>query len=124
MFNLQNEVNGWLREYFNGVDISKKLKKVGGYWISNLMKPHSRASRGKFMFDLDKEGTDSENIIDIISRHANILFEVKTKNGWHIVTEPFDTKKIYQDKEYASFREVVELKKDALLFVEYVKKVD
>lgn len=59
-------------------------------WISCVMSPKCRAET-KFIIDID----DGEDDIDFIKEKlellsVKILLEYKTKNGTHIITEPFN----------------------------------
>lgn len=122
LFSMQNEINKWIKDYFNDVDICKKLKRVNNYWMSNIMKPHSRANRGKFMVDIDTlEPKFVQHIMKVINTYATILFIVHTRNGYHVVTKPFDTKKFAE--ELKQYKHLFEIKKDSLLFVGFKEAV-
>lgn len=77
-----------------------------------LMSPQC-AKDSLFMFDVDnEEGRDvfGEALEAIPS--DKIVKQYRTKNGWHIVTEPFDHTKIQLPRG-------VELKKDGLLLLDF-----
>ena len=116
LFSMQNEINNWIKDYFNNVDICRKLKRVNNYWMSNIMKPHSRARRGKFMIDIDTlEPVLVQNILKVLNTYANVLFMTHTRNGYHVITKPFDVKKF--SEELIQYNHLFEIKKDALVFV-------
>ena len=84
--------------------------------MSNIAKPHSRARRGKFMIDIDTlEPEFVSKIIGVLNTYVIILFIVHTRNGYHVVTQPFDVKKF--SEELKQYNHLFEIKKDSLLFV-------
>lgn len=85
---------------------------IKNQWVSSLMKPNSRAET-KFLIDVD-------NIIDwSISTVVNhlkkigvkIILKYPTKNGFHIITEPFNPNLF--NNEFG------EVKKDGLLLLDF-----
>lgn len=81
-------------------------------FIGALMQPQQRASN-LFMFDIDdEEGRDvmGETLQVIPDEH--IIKQYKTKNGWHIITNPFNYTTINLPKG-------CEFKKDGLLLLDY-----
>ncbi len=79
-------------------------------FVGCLMQPSQRAT-SLFLFDVDKrEGVDymGEALQAIPSEH--IIQQYPTKNGWHIITRPFNYTKI-------QLPEKCEFKKDALLLL-------
>lgn len=72
-----------------------------------LMQPSS-AETSLFLFDIDQEDVSLE--LPKINEHTEILKIYKTKNGWHIITNPFNPK-LYKGKG--------EIKKDALILLKY-----
>ena len=77
------------------------------------MKPASKSGRGLFHFDIDTK-EPIEEIRKYICELTTIKRIHETKNGYHILTEPFDRKKfLYSCKD-------CELKIDSLLFVEAI----
>jgi hypothetical protein len=77
-------------------------------WISALMA--SKPPKGETMFVLDVDVEDnSEHLKWLAAKNIQILFTYRTKNGWHIVVEPFNV------EEYP--KELGEVKKDGLLLL-------
>lgn len=112
-FSLLKRINDWNFEALNGVDISKRLKKIDNIWISELMKPENKSGRGRFLVDVDtKDGEKLNDILNKISKLVTNYQYYDTRNGTHILTDPFNpTDFKFQDAE---------VKKDALLFIEFV----
>jgi len=89
---------------------------IKNQWISSLMKQSSRAET-KFLIDIDdfiKEKEDWD--ISIIENHlkdikAKVILKYPTKNGIHIITEPFNPNLF--NNEFG------EIKKDGLLLLDY-----
>lgn len=81
-------------------------------WISSLMRPSSRAETN-FIIDLDhKEPEALKAILERLCKITRSFFKYKTKNGWHIVSVPFNPALI--DGVYEA-----EVKKDGLLLLKY-----
>ena len=80
-------------------------------FLGSLMKPSSRAETN-FLIDID-EGTKKTigEIIDRIDSITDVLLHYKTKNGYHLITKPFNLELL--DKEYG------EIKKDGLILLSY-----
>lgn len=72
-----------------------------------LMQPSS-AETSYFIFDIDQENISQE--LPEINSLTETLLIYKTKNGWHIVTKPFNP---------ALYKGVGEIKKDGLLLLKY-----
>jgi hypothetical protein len=97
---------------YNEEDKIKQIKHIDRLWVSHLMKPENKSKRGYFLLDIDTKGIPIIKLKD--NKKINIITQRETKNGYHIVTEPFNTKNLICD-------ELVEVKKDALLHLEYIK---
>jgi hypothetical protein len=68
-------------------------RDVKNRFISSLMKPSARAET-KFLVDVDYDENDDFDVIyEELDKHTNILFHYGTKNGEHIITEPFNYNK-------------------------------
>lgn len=81
-------------------------------FIGCLMQPTQKAE-SLFLFDIDnEEGRDVCGEVLKVLPNEYIEFQYPTKNGWHIVTRPFNHTKITLPKG-------CELKKDALLLLDY-----
>ena len=103
-------------DYYDTVSRYGFYLDVKNQWVSSLMKHNSRAET-KFLIDIDNIETDKENIdISIIENHlkeikAEVILKYPTKNGIHIITEPFNPNLF--NNEFG------EIKKDALLLLDY-----
>jgi hypothetical protein len=67
-------------------------ERLEGNWASALMKPSARVTK-YFLLDVDNvEGKDmySECIEDLQRLNIEIIDSYKTKNGFHIITNPFN----------------------------------
>lgn len=67
-------------------------RRLEGNWVSALMKPGSRETK-YFLLDVDNvEGKDmlDEHIKELSLMGVHIIQVYKTKNGHHIITEPFN----------------------------------
>ena len=89
---------------------------IKNQWISSLMKPGSRAET-KFLIDIDDIITTKKDWdISIVVNHlreigVEIILKYPTRNGVHIITEPFNPNDF--NGEFG------EVKKDALLLLDY-----
>jgi hypothetical protein len=87
-------------------------------WISCIMSPNCKAE-SNFLIDIDNVIIDDLDIsldISIIKEHleqikTEILFEYPTKNGYHIITNPFNPA-LWND-------EFGEIKKDSLILISF-----
>lgn len=127
-FQLQKQMLGMSEELSKGVDVSNNLNRINRYWLSVLMKPISRAGRGKFVVDIDIKDERKELIVEQLKKETEIILEQETKNGYHVVIMPFNknspTMNMMRDRvnNYESENSVYEIKTDALLFVEAIGK--
>lgn len=83
---------------------------IGNRFISCLQSPEARLSRN-FLIDLDSQ--DMKPYIDVsttLERITKILYARETPNGFHFITEPFDSSKFHHPK--------ATLLKDGMLFIE------
>lgn len=71
------------------------------------MIPASRAET-KFILDIDTPEQDATALTELAHHKIKILHRYKTKNGWHMVTEPFDPKLV-----------TVPVNKDGLVLLDY-----
>lgn len=78
---------------------------------SCLMRPSSRMD-SLFVFDIDNPMTLDEalGIFDRCPENPEIVKQYKTKNGWHIVTKPFNHTKLEKELSFH---------KDGLLLLKY-----
>ena len=88
--------------------------RISDKWKSLLMKPHNRAGK-LWLVDIDTPDTEVQAAITgSVALYTVIKEAVTTKNGRHLVVEPFDKRQF--EEEHSS--DVVEIKKDALIYVE------
>ncbi len=81
-------------------------------WHSALMQESARATP-YFLIDVDDiEGRDTsgENLKELAELGVNVIAQFKTKNGWHLITEPFNP---------ALYKASGEIKKDGQLLLSY-----
>lgn len=119
-FALMGKINLWMEETMRGVDRSQFFKKVYGHFYSTLMHKTSKSKHTKyFMFDFDtKEQSKLVDFMDLLADHTNVKAVYETKNGYHIKVKPFNAipiQKYLDDK-----KDIIELKRDANIFVEYI----
>jgi len=79
-------------------------------WISALMASKPLKGECRFVLDVDVPD-DGDHLKWCAANGTEIVFKYRTKNGWHIVTKPFNT------ETYPP--ELGEVKKDALLLLAY-----
>ena len=78
--------------------------------VSSLMKPSS-AKTSYFLFDVDLE--EVPRLLELgLKELTEIVLTYKTKNGWHIITKPFNPNLV-------SLPENVELKKDSMMLLAF-----
>ena len=91
----------------------KRINKLLHLWYSILQKPETRGSLKRFILDIDTK--DNSVLAQSIARAkdlgANIIAIRETRNGYHVLCTPFDVSKF-------QFTEIVQYKRDGLLFVE------
>lgn len=99
----------------------ERTKKIPSLWYSCLEKDSSRGKSRYYMIDLD---TKDENILERVLNYLDNTVYVKlinpTKNGYHIIINPIDVMKFNQDLMDLKTEKLIELKKDALTFVEVI----
>ena len=120
-FGLKARINLWLEEVVRGVDRSQFFKKVYGHFYSELMEKQNRSKHTKyFMFDFDlKDDHRLKEFVELLKKHTEVNLIIETKNGYHLKVKPFNAEDI---RDYLNeHSEVIELKRDANLFVEYIK---
>jgi hypothetical protein len=103
---LAQEINAFIyhRQY-------EPLKKLHRRYVSTLMKPVSRNGKGYFLLDLDSQSLKDTALI---MNSFNVILQRPTLNGYHFIVEKFNAK---SDKALAKLKEVCELKRDDLLFL-------
>lgn len=90
---------------------NKYICNITGVWKSILMQPKCKAEKN-WLIDIDTNDVGVRRTVRefIIAAGADVLITKITPNGCHLVTSGFDTRKFKFDN--------VEIKKDALVFVE------
>ncbi|KXA96551.1 hypothetical protein AKJ38_03075 [candidate division MSBL1 archaeon SCGC-AAA259I14] len=112
-FNFRSRMNERIRERLNGADSRGEFKGVDRRWLSELSKPSSK-DETRFLIDVDEDDQLSvDEVRDVLVDETTILAECRTPNGWHIVTSPFN---------YNDLPVKLEIKTDALLFLEHICK--
>lgn len=85
---------------------------IESIWKTILLKPENKAEN-KFLLDIDADYEKYKSVIEyLIKSNIDILEENKTPNGFHIITNGFDTREIINKFDF------LEIKKDALFFIE------
>ena len=122
-FGLVSKINLWLEESMRGVDRSQFFKKVYGHFYSTLMVKESKSKHTKyFMFDIDtKDEAVIHHIEYELEGHTETIMKIETKNGWHYKVKPFNAMSIRDLLEDPEYKDIIELKRDANLFMEYIK---
>jgi len=98
-------------DYYDEENKNRFYLDVKNKWISALMKPSSRADN-LFLIDIDIEKVSTKVIETLEAINAETKLTYKTKNGWHIITTPFNPAEL-------NGIDGVEVKKDALMLVSY-----
>lgn len=96
----------------------KFYNDVKNRWISSLMKPNARQDR-LFLIDIDDDDRHRlkyQEVLKVLkeSEFVEIWDKYRTKNGWHIITEPFNYKEVFP-----KFEKWDHIKIDALALLKY-----
>ncbi len=98
-------------DYYDEKSRNKFYLDVKNRFLGSLMKSSSRAET-KFLIDADDLTRKTiSNAINEIEKITNVLLHYKTKNGYHIITEPFNPNLLGN--------KFGEIKKDDLLLLSY-----
>ena len=121
-FGLTKKINLWMEETISGIDRSQFFKKIHGHFYSTLMQKESKSKNTKYhMFDFDtKDEEDLDEFLDLVREYTDIKMIVETRNGYHIKVNPFNSQGI--EEELYKRKDIVELKRDCNMFVEYINK--
>lgn len=121
-FALMGKINLWLEESMRGVDRSQFFKKVYGHFYSTLMHKTSKSKYTKyFMFDIDTKDEEELHHIEYeLEGFVKVESRIETKNGWHFKVKPFNAEQIRDLLDDLEYKDIIELKRDANLFVEYI----
>lgn len=97
--------------------IDKELVKVDSKWTSILMKKVCRAEKN-FLFDCDEY--NEQEFKSLLSKfpQEHIVEYTKTPNGYHLVTKPFDIRKV---DDIQKGLPMFDLKFDEYIFIEMYK---
>ena len=65
-------------------------------WRTALLQPGSIYGDKKFMLDIDTvDEARVKLIMDVVAKSDGVVLEMKrSPSGWHVITEPFDTRKV------------------------------
>lgn len=124
-FELMGKINLWVEETMRGVDRSQFFKKVYGHFYSTLMHKVSKSKHTKyFMFDIDTKDEEMIHHIEYeLEGNTEISLKQETKNGWHYKVKPFNAENIRDLLDDPEYKNLIELKRDANLFVEYINNL-
>ena len=82
----------WLIKHL--IDAPENACFVDSAWRTALLQKDCKAEK-KFMLDVDTQDQDKLIIINrILDKATEEYFRVKSPNGYHIITNPFDTREI------------------------------
>jgi len=98
-------------DYYDDESRQRFYFDIKNRFLSSIMKP---ASRAETFFLLDCDNLTKKTVgkaIDRLDEITDVVLHYKTKNGYHIITKPFNPNLF--NKEFG------ELKKDALLLLSF-----
>lgn len=119
--NLKEQMAKWDFELIHNPEVQKKILKIDAEWISCLAK--NPAKKKWFMLDLDDKNKlgQLKNLVEDY-HDIPIISAFETKNGYHILFKPCDTRKLMEDIK--SIEIDCELKRDDLLCIGYMEEKD
>lgn len=80
-------------------------------WISSIMQPNCRENTN-FLIDIDGDIDDYMRIkLNLLNLSIDIIFEYPTKNGFHIITKPFNPSLLTVERDH--------IKKDGMILLDY-----
>lgn len=92
---------------------------VWNRWISCLQAPVSRNSQ-LFLYDIDDDGDNEDTSVEDLEEQLSAvypqppeIYKYRTKNGWHVITTPFNPSQVK-----------AKVQKNAMLLVAYYKDRD
>ncbi len=96
----------------------KRIAKLSHIWYSILQRPEARGSIKRFILDIDTNDTNTlkDSINRVKELGGTIICTRATRNGYHVLCTPFDVGKF-------EFTDLVQYKRDGLLFVRDMKEV-
>lgn len=77
-------------------------------WFSSIMKPSSK-DETLFLIDIDEMNCREKVYEDLKRKEIELVIDYPTKNGWHFITKPFDSRLLPD----------IQIKKDALMLIDY-----
>lgn len=95
-------------DFYSETDRNHFYFNIENRWISSLMKPSARAET-QFLIDIDSQNSKVEEKLNLIG--VKIIAKYPTKNGIHIITEPFNPNLLGLN--------FGEIKKDDLLLLDF-----
>lgn len=115
-FILMKQMINWVEEETHGVNHSRQMKKIYGYFYSALMTKEARGKTKYFMIDYDSKKQLNEFLEGLQFHHIKIKCVQETRNGYHIIIEPFNRTLMIKSQN-----DLWEIKTDANIFIEYVE---
>ena len=91
-------------------DPKRFVFKIDALWKNCLLQSECKAERN-FLIDIDCDWTEEEVMKFILDKEIDAGLIVKTPNGWHVITEELDTRKLQGIED-------IEVKRDACYFIE------
>lgn len=111
-FNFQKDLINMNEKIDQGHEQTReRIKRLDSSWISALQSDEHRYSK-RFIFDIDDPEL-YKTAFNTLSQQTEIVANIKTPNGYHILTAPFNYTNINLIDQY----EEIELKKDGLLYL-------
>lgn len=97
------------------------ISKINNEWYSCLQNPKSKSRSEFFLIDIDNN--DYDYFEDVCRKcykllRTSVMWKLKTRNGYHILVKPFDTRLYY--KEFGQQMDM-ELIHDGLVQVEWLE---
>ena len=88
------------------LDYPENASFVDSAWRTALLQPQCRVDN-KFMLDIDTKDFLKLADIDLIIKKSNgeILTRYETPNGYHYITNPFDTRKVCEEDNVTLLRD-------------------
>jgi len=116
--NPQSLLNGerLLKEKMLNTDYSDTGQKVNFYqrledrWVGCLVASKTPSGEKKFIIDVDKFD-DSDALNFCTENNIHIYRKYQTKNGWHLIVEPFNSALLSKD--------IADLQKEGLILIAY-----
>lgn len=115
--NILKAKNMYIHKLIDDLTLNKYTYRLESLWKSCLMNPENKLTN-YFLLDIDTKDLIIVNqIIDLLSQLQKKYEIRETINGYHIKTDSFDVRLLQSLK----LDEFVEIKKDALFFLDVIK---